>query len=66
MRHVLGRVELEFQPLGDATAKVCPGIGAKARLNWPRKPQIEEVVGMQMCEFAAGNEPRWIPMRPKP
>lgn len=66
MSHILSGVEFELQPLGCTAAKVRLGIVAKARLDNPGQPQVEEIVSVQMRELATVNGPSRIAMRPKP
>ena len=53
MRNIFRRTELEFKPFGPSLAKVRLGVGAQTSLNCAGKAQVQQMVGVQMREFAA-------------
>jgi len=65
MVHILLRMKFEFEPIRRCLAEVRLWIGAKTRLNLPRKAEVEQVVGVKMGELATENRPCWIAMRSK-
>lgn len=65
MHNIVVRVEFELQPIRRRLAKVRLWIGTQSGLDGTRKSQVEQVIGVQLREFAAGHRPRRIAVRPK-